>query len=285
MKNNITSIKARLKDISRTWNKSHQLTLTRYFQERLLFRLSKSKYKEHFLLKGGVLIYALQGEASRPTLDLDLLARKISAEEGEIKNIFQDICSIEHTDGVLFKPDGIRVEEITKEGSYSGTRVKVMATLGNIKQWMQIDIGFGDVIVPGPVEMEYPTFLDMESPAILAYSTESLVAEKFEAMIDLAELNSRMKDFYDLYKILSGRNYNPKLLTEAIQQTIKNRSTPLSENHSLFQDAFYTNTRRNTQWAAFLRKSKLEEDLTFEEVMAVIKGELKPIYDFILTNN
>jgi Domain of unknown function (DUF1814). len=282
MSNNIESIKARLKNISQQWNKNHQLTLTRFFQERFLFRLSRSKYRKHFFLKGGVLIYVLEGNLSRPTLDLDLLANKINADPKNIAHAFMEICNIECGDGVIFNPNSIETDEITKEGNYSGVRVKVAANLGNIKQRMQIDIGFGDVIVPGPIEMKYPTFLDMEAPEILAYSVESLVAEKFEAMIDLAELNSRMKDFYDLYRILIGNKYDAGLLKEAIFQTIKTRGTKLPEVHSLFQSDFHENSKRKIQWKAFLRKSKLDEDLSFEEVMRVIKVELKPVYDSLL---
>lgn len=279
MKNRVESIKAKLRNISKTSNKNHQLTLTRYFQERLLYRLSKSVYKDHFFLKGGVLIYALEGEASRPTLDLDLLARKIAADGDLIKNIFQEVCSLDYEeDGVNLEAGSIETSIIAKEGNYSGVRVKVRVSLGNIKQRLQIDLGFGDVIVPGPIKMMYPTLIEMDQPEVWAYSTESLIAEKFEAMIDLAELNSRMKDFYDVYRILSRANYNLQSLEEAITRTIQRRGTPLSDNHPIFKKSFHQDERRLLQWAAFLRKADLDASLPFSEVMKIIKEKLEPIY-------
>lgn len=280
MKNRIESIKAKLRNISKKENKNHQLLLTRYFQERFLFRLSKSTVKNHFFLKGGVLIYVFEGEKSRPTLDLDLLAQKIKIDQGKIRDIFHNVCGIKsEEDGVNFDLKTIQSSEIVKDGKYSGIRVKVIVSLGNIRQRMQIDIGFGDIVVLGPVSMTYPTLLEMENPKILAYSIESLVAEKFEAMIDLAELNSRMKDFYDIYRILINSKYNLKVLERAVRSTFTKRSTIYSNNHVLFSNEFQENERRNLQWKTFLRKANLDESIRFSEVMDLISKKLKPIYD------
>lgn len=279
MKNQIESIKAKLRNISKESNRSHQLTLTRYFQERLLFRLSQSDFQDRFFLKGGVLIYVLEGETTRPTLDLDLLARKIEADREKIKAIFQEVCRIPSPgDGVVFNAESLETSEIVKEGNYPGIRVKINANLGNIRQWMQVDIGFGDVVVPGPVSLRFPTLLDMPPPELLAYSTESLIAEKFEAMINLAELNSRMKDFYDVYRILRVGKYDERILQKAIADTITRRKTTLSLNHVIFSDQFKGNERRNAQWQAFLRKANLNSGLSFSEVMDLIKEKLYPIY-------
>ncbi len=229
MSSRAESIKAKLKNVSKEWNKNHQLTLIRYFQERFLYRLSVSEYQKNFFLKGGVLIYAIERETSRPTLDLDLLARKVEADQEKMRKIFQEICSIScEEDGVSFDPDSIETLEIAKEGNYSGIRAKVSATLGNIKQRIQIDTGFGDIVIPGPVKMTFPTLIGLPNPELLAYSIESLIAEKFEAMISLADFNSRMKDFYDVYRILTRGNYNEEVLHEAITNTIRRRSTPFS---------------------------------------------------------
>lgn len=154
-----------------------------------------------------------------------------------------------------------------------------MASLGNINQRLQVDLGFGDVIVPGPVRMIYPTLLEMDGPEVWAYSVESLIAEKFEAMIDLAELNSRMKDFYDVYRILTRSNYDRQVLEKAITSTIGRRGTPISENHPIFTERFYTEERRQKQWAAFLRKARLNESLEFSLVMKVITEDLQAIYE------
>lgn len=280
MKNRTESIKAKLKNVSKEWNKNHQLTLIRYFQERFLYRLSISKYRKNFFLKGGVLIYAIERESSRPTLDLDLLARKIEADQEKIKRIFQEICSMPcEEDGVIFDRDSIETSEIVKEGNYSGVRAKVLATLGNIKQRIQVDTGFGDIVVPGPVAMTFPTLIELPNPELLAYSVESLISEKFEAMINLAELNSRMKDFYDIYRIFESGNYNEKTLREAIVNTISRRGTPLSEQHVIFSENFSTNEKRDSQWKAFLKRAGLNEDINLYYVMKIIKEKLKPVYD------
>lgn len=244
----------------------------------MLYRLSKSGFKNNFCLKGGALLYALEGDQSRPTLDLDLLGMRITAEQARMWDAFAEVCSILYEDdGVEFHPDSISTAEITKEGKYPGVRLKILAQLGNIRQNLQIDIGFGDIITPEPVLMQYPVILDLEAPEIQAYSVETVIAEKFEAMIDLGELNSRMKDFYDLYRLLQPGKFDPNILREAIKSTFGNRKTPYIEGHSFFQENFATDERRLVQWAAFIRKSRLEM-IEFQVVHKVIRDMLEPIY-------
>lgn len=279
MNGKIKSIQDKLKNYSRNHNRIHQFTLTRYFQERLLYRLSQSDFKDTFLLKGGALMYALQKEESRPTLDLDFLGIGIKAEHEEIKGAFQAICGLSYLDGVRFELEQITIAEIIKEGNYGGIRVKIPARLGKIKQVMQIDIGFGDVVTPGPIEMEYPTIIDMESPKLFAYSVESLISEKFQAMIDLSEYNSRMKDFHDVYTILIEDKYDEVNLRKAVENTFKKRNTKPISDHSLFDDKFFQNENRIKQWEAYLKKINLDTELAFSEVMKTIKDILEPIYN------
>lgn len=173
MNDQIASIQARLKNVYKQSQSSHQLILTRYFQERLLYRLSQTRFKNKFLLKGGVLIYALNGVASRPTLDLDLMAQKMPANPEVLRDIFQEIGQVDHPqDGVVFDTSQIELSEINKEGDYKGSRIKIRVSLGNIRQWLQIDIGFGDRVVPGPMSIQFPTLLAMQGPELLAYSKE-----------------------------------------------------------------------------------------------------------------
>ena len=146
MKNPIASIQYKLRHIAQLEGKSYQLILIRYFQERLLFRIFLSSYSYNFCLKGGALLYAFEREKSRPTLDIDLLGMQIKNDEYTLKNIFYEICSMPYSnDGVAFNLDTLTTSEIAKEGNYSGIRIKVEATLGNMRQTMQVDIGFGDV--------------------------------------------------------------------------------------------------------------------------------------------
>lgn len=279
MKNVIASIQGRLKVVAQAEKKVYQLILTRYFQERLLFRIFLSVHGQNFCLKGGALLFALQRERSRPTLDIDLLGMRISNDQNTLLCVFREVCAVPYQeDGVTFDLDTLKASEITKEGNYNGTRIKIAANLGNIRQIMQIDIGFGDIITPAPVRMDYPTLLAMECPVVQAYSVETVIAEKFEAMIDLAELNSRMKDFYDLYRLLSGKSHDRAVLTDAIINTFTRRQTAYQAGHPVFSDAFARDTKRNGQWKAFLKKSFLDETIPFAEVMHVISSELLPIY-------
>ncbi len=158
MKTLVHSIQARLKNVAQQENTAFQLVLIRYFTERLMYRISVSEFKQHFCLKGGALLYAYEGESSRPTMDLDLLGMRISNDQEEMKGVFQAICKIEcPEDGVQFSDQTIEAGELRKEGGYSGVRIKIEGRLGNIRQMSQTDIGFGDVTTPAPVEIMYPT--------------------------------------------------------------------------------------------------------------------------------
>jgi predicted nucleotidyltransferase component of viral defense system len=273
----IQSLQDKLRNIAKSNGKDFQLILTRYLQERLLFRLSQSAHRDNFCLKGGALLYALEGEASRPTLDLDLLSLIIRMDKERFHGIFQEICGIPFPDdGVLFDTVKISVAEIMEQRRYAGLQIKIPASLGTMRQTMKIDIGFGDVVTPSPSMMTYPTLLDMDAPEIKAYSPETVIAEKFEAMIDLAESNSRMKDFYDVYQLLSKHLFDAEVLQMAVKQTFENRKTVLKRNHPLFDSSFADNPDRNQLWERFIQRSKLDESVSFQEAMRVIRVFLIP---------
>ena len=226
-KNIVASVKGRLLHIARTEGKNHQLLLLRYFQERFLFRLSRSRYNPNFCLKGAAFLYALEGERSRATKDIDFLGMHINSAPQSLRRALTEICAISHQeDGVTFDMDSLSTEDIVKDGNYQGVRIGITAHLDRTKQRLKIDIGFGDTVVPAPMEMAYPVILEMDAPVLFAYSIESTIAEKFEAMIDLAEVNTRMKDFYDVYHLLKNHQVDPKTLEQAIQQTFRRRETP-----------------------------------------------------------
>ncbi len=283
MINSIASIKSRLTNIAQKEKQTYQLILIRYFTERLIYRLSISEFKNHFCLKGGALLYAIEQETSRPTMDLDLLGLHIANEQLKIKTTFQTISQIAcEEDGVIFLHEAITASKIQDKGGYAGIRLQIEAQLGNIRQMLQIDIGFGDIVTPAPIEMVYPTLLSMPIPLILAYSVETVIAEKFEAMINLAAQNSRMKDFYDVYKLLESQDYSEDILTDAIRNTFKQRGTPFVKNAVVFTQDFAENAKRHLQWSAFLKKMNKHvevEQIDFKIVMTVISDRLQPIYD------
>jgi Nucleotidyl transferase AbiEii toxin, Type IV TA system len=204
----------------------------------------------------------------------------MSSEQLHLKEVFTEICQKnDEQDGVTFNLDSLVTSEIAKEGKYSGIRIKIEAFLGNIRQTLQIDIGFGDIIIPKPVFMAYPTLLVMKQPHIWAYSTESVIAEKFEAMIDLAETNSRMKDFYDVFHLLKSNHIQKQILQEAIIQTFRKRQTVFKIQHPLFNESFATDSKRVAQWQSFLRKTKLDESIDFQIVMKIIRENLLLLYE------
>lgn len=266
--------------MARSEGKSHQLLLLRYFQERFLYRVSQSEYKHQFCLKGAAFLYALEGERSRVTKDIDFLGIGIQPTHKVLRKVITHICKRPYEeDGVTFNLESLDLEDIIKDGNYQGIRIGITAHLDRTKQRLQIDIGFGDKVVPAPVKMTYPVILKMEAPVLFAYSIESAIAEKFEAMIDLGKINTRMKDFYDVYHLLSNHPVDDELLEQAIQQTFKRRSTQVTVAHSLFKPEFYQDEERNKLWKTWLRKTKLNQELELTEVMTIIVERLKPIYD------
>ncbi|MDO5316686.1 MAG: nucleotidyl transferase AbiEii/AbiGii toxin family protein [bacterium] len=275
------SVKERLLNISRDEQYSSQLLLSRYFQERLLYRLSVSEYKDRFILKGGALLYAHDGFQARPTLDIDFMARRISNDAENIKSIFREICQIACAeDGVTYDSDTIETGEIAITKEYHGVRVSLMAHLDTAQQRISMDVGFGDVITPYPQQLAFPALIDtVPGTTILAYSLETVVAEKFQAMISLSLGNSRMKDFFDVYQIMTRQDIDAEILGEAIKATFANRNTKYVENHPLFTEEFFTDTNRNLYWEGFLRRIKFGETLSFVAVGELIRNRLQPYWE------
>lgn len=285
MKKTITnygkSVRTKLLNLMNQSGYQYMYLLARYFNERLLYRVSVSKYKENFLLKGGSLLYAMEGLDSRPTVDVDFMAVQINRDRDYLENVFKEVLSIECAeDGVTFDVDRLRTEPIAVEKKYPGTRFYINAKMDTIEYNMSIDIGFGDVVTPCPVTIEFPLLLQ-EIPAIQikAYSIETVIAEKFHAMIDRDEKNSRMKDFFDCYQIFKTKEISSDTLNDAIYATFENRGLRFNENLKLFSEDFAKDNIRVVRWNAFLRKIRWKEMIPFDVVMDVITSQLKPYYD------
>lgn len=275
---NANAISIKLLEYSKKYKVNHQMILIRFFHERLLFRVSVSEFKNHLLLKGGNLLYSIQGNTARPTVDIDFSGNKISNDIEEIKKMFLQILAIETNDGVIFNAETLNASEINEQNQYTGVRVKVIAQLANIKQNIQIDIGFGDVITPAPQTLHYPILLeDFEVPIIQAYTIETVIAEKLQAIIILAQLNSRMKDFYDIYSLLKSEKINLEVVNEAITQTFNNRNTPVNFDSIVFKEEFYTDVNRLKMWNAFLTKIKAD-NISFETVIKTIEQLVKDVF-------
>ena len=259
----------------------YNLILLRFVQERFLYRLSLSAYRENFFLKGGALLFAHDRFAARPTRDMDFLGDRISRDKENIKRIMLEICSIAcEEDGVTFDcgEEEIWLEDITVEKEYNGTRVHMTAHMDTIVQPFSIDVGFGDVIVPEPVNLDYPLLLeDLPEVNVAAYSLETVVSEKFQTMIDRGTINSRMKDFFDVYTILKSGKVDSGLLKEAVVEVFENRGTKADPNSVVFSDGFAQDQMRQTMWKAYLKKIKYKAELPFADVMAVVREVLRPM--------
>ena len=259
----------------------YNLILLRFVQERFLYRLSLSAYRENFFLKGGALLFAHERFAARPTRDMDFLGDHISRDKENIKRIMHEICSIEcEEDGMTFEcgEDEIWLEDITVEKEYNGTRVHMTAHMDTIVQQFSIDVGFGDVIVPQPAQLDYPLLIEgLPAVNVEAYSLETVVAEKFQTMIDRGTINSRMKDFFDVYTILKADKVDEALLKEAVAEVFANRGTEMDADNVVFSDGFAQDGMRQTMWKAYLKKIKYKDELPFTEVMDVVRERLQPM--------
>jgi predicted nucleotidyltransferase component of viral defense system len=281
IKNIAASVKAKLKAIAESENRQFDFLLMLYMIERLLYRLSISAYSDNFILKGGLLLYVHLEDKARPTKDIDFLARRIPNDIETITAVFRKICVIEYNDGLVYDTKNLVVEKIKEGADYEGIRIKVNCYLEKTKMLLQFDIGFGDVIVPKPVVMDYPVLLNMASPQIQTYSIESVIAEKFEAMIALADLNSRMKDFYDIYSISERFDFEGRVLYEAVFETFDRRGTNLFKEPLVFKEEFSHDENKQKQWQAFTKRI-LKRELDFKIVTENIRVFLEPIYHAVI---
>ncbi len=267
-------------NISRKEHIAFQVIIVRFLHERLLYRLSRSPFADRFILKGGNFIYAHQGITVRPTKDIDFLAQSIPEEAGPIKEIMAEIAGKDLNDCVWYDIQNIHLQQISEQNQHNGIRLIFPAGFDSIKTSIQIDIGFGDQITPRAVRLLYPVLLhDMPAPDLLAYTVETVIAEKFHAMIFLAGINSRMKDFYDVYQLISAAKYNETVLKKAIVNTLENRQTIYTQDHTLFTPAFASDNNRNQMWSAFLKKIGQPYKLPFSEVMTLITTCMQPIWE------
>ncbi len=202
--------------------------LLQYFAiERFLYRLSRSPLANSFILKGALMFWIWHKPASRPTMDIDLLG-KISNSRDVITAAVREACEGDvEPDGLSFDSRSVTVARITEDAEYEGLRVRLHGLLGNARISIQVDIGFGDVVVPSPRKASFPTLLDFPAPRLYGYSKESTIAEKFRAMVTFGNLNSRMKDFYDIWMLCNQFDFRGKILAEAIEKTFANRKTPI----------------------------------------------------------
>lgn len=277
---NVDSVKARLKNFAIKSGCTFQEALTYYGLERTIYRISISEYADNFVLKGGIFLYALFGRNyERATTDVDLLAQRISNGSEEMKSVFQKIFSRDVDDALVFDVDSITVDDITEFKEYHGLHVSFVGYLDRTKIPISIDIGFGDVIYPEAVKMDFPVILDMESPRVNAYSLETSIAEKLEAIIHNGYFNSRYKDFYDIYVLSKKYVFSYAELRNAVIQTFENRKTPMTMDSAAFSDEFLNDPVHQTRWKSFLKKKKALIQVSMSDAMDWIKAFVRPLFE------
>ncbi len=277
-KNIASSVRARLLVIAKKSNRDFNAVLLQYFQERFLYRLSISESKENFVLKGAMLFRIYEMPASRPTLDIDFLCRNTDNSEENLNSLIKEILSIECNDGVTFDGDSISSEIIKEIDEYQGVRIFCLAYLGKAKTRLHFDIGFGDKVFPDPALLEFPVLLeDLPIPKIIAYSPETAIAEKFEAIVSLGIFTSRLKDFFDIYYMSQNYKFSSDNLREAIMITFDNRESDISNRNFVFSDEFKQDKNKRQQWKAFLNRISSEIPLSFGECLEYIEIFLEPI--------
>jgi hypothetical protein len=267
------SVRQRLLNRARSERRPFNELLQYYAMERFLYRLSQSSHAKRFILKGALMLRVWQSPELRPTMDIDMLGRTSNDQDAIIKQI-QDVLAVEvEADGLVFDPDTIGAERITEDADYEGIRIRFQGRLDTARINMQIDIGFGDVVYPEPEESDMPTLLDSPAPRLLCYSRESAIAEKFETMVKLGVLNSRMKDFFDIWLLSRQFNFEGPKLAEAIRLTFDQRETTLPTEIEAFTPSFIE--AKQVQWAAF--KKRLHQEDVPDEFGKIAKG----IKDFL----
>lgn len=278
------SVRQKLLNLAKGDRRPFNELLQYYAMERFLYRLSCSEFADLFILKGAMMLRIWHADEYRPTMDIDMLARTSNDPEAIAQQVRRIINTAVQPDGLVFQPDTISCESITEDADYKGVRVRFLGTLDTARIAMQLDIGFGDTVYPAPETHTLPTFLDQPAPKLICYSRESAIAEKFEAMLSLRELNSRMKDFYDIWQLSRQANFDGVRLSQAIKETLAHRNTGVDLEFLSFSESFSKN--RQPHWKAFVTRLKQEHvPMQFSEILVQIRAFLWPIAEARVSNS
>ncbi|MHC4073531.1 MAG: nucleotidyl transferase AbiEii/AbiGii toxin family protein [Planctomycetota bacterium] len=284
LQNVSASVHQRLLNIARHTARPFDEVLQYFAMERFLFRFSRSPHVDSFVLKGALLFRVWDMPDSRATRDIDFLAY-LDNSPSNLAAIVRDICALDDIDdGLKFDPDTVEAQRIKEDADYEGVRIRFRGRLGNARISMQMDVGFGDLIHPGAVQADYPALLDLPAPSLRMYPPETVIAEKAEAMVYLGSLNSRMKDFYDIWRMSQQFNFEGGVLCEAIRRTFQNRKTEIMKLDDLVEELL-DNDNLDQQWTAFLQKSALIGPDTFSHVLASISVFLSPVFSSVKIGN
>lgn len=277
-RNLAASIRARLKQRADTTKQDFNLILTHYGLERLLYRMSISPHAGNYLLKGALLFSLWYDQPHRPTRDADLLGFGPDDIDTAVTT-FREICAMEVEDGIAFDPESVRGSAIRKEAGYGGVRIDLLAKLDGARITLQVDIGFGDAVTPAPESVSYPVLLDdLPAPQLRSYPKYTVVAEKFHAVCLLGMANTRMKDYFDLWVLLTEGALESTELRRAIDATFARRQLQLPDTTpSGLSDAFARDAVKTAQWTAFLKKNRLQA-LDLVDVVTLLRDEFNHLF-------
>lgn len=277
-RNVAASVRARLANKAKTRQRPFQEVLQYYGLERFLYRFSRTKHCDRFVLKGALMLRVWEAPESRPTRDIDFLGYVDNNVE-RLKDIVRYACEVDvEDDGLHFDAATVTGERIKEDADYAGVRVRFTGLLENARIPMQLDIGFGDIVHPSAQEMSYPTVLDFPAPRLRMYPRETVVAEKLQSMVYLGTVNSRMKDFYDIWLLARQFDFFGADLAASIAKTFENRGTDLDADPVALTAAFTTAETTSNQWTAFIRRSNLPAaPATLEEIRDPLRQFLVPV--------
>lgn len=278
------SVLARLKNKAKAGGISYQQCLQLFFQEEFLRKLSASKYKDNLILKGGLFIYTLTNFESRATIDVDFMLRGLSNDMVRMDEIIAEILAVPTgNDFITFK--ALPTEPIAANRKYHGVSTQITGYIKNVRVPLSVDIGVGDIIVPGAKARTIKTQLEgFDAPEIMTYSVESTIAEKLDAILQRFELTGRMKDFYDIYYLSQAFNFDGLKLQTAIAETLRNRGTDYSADSFHRITALVNDENMQVRWRHFLRTLH-NPDIPFSQVMDGIAAFIEPVWDAFIKGN
>jgi hypothetical protein len=280
LKNVGASVRARLLRMAQEKQDSFEGLLVRYVHERLLYRLGRSEHATRFALKGALLFPLWGPDVPRATRDLDLLWHDDSSPEALV-GVFRALCAVDEPDGVAFDANSVAAQPIREHQKYVGVRVVLRASVDQASVRVQVDVGFGDAVEPPPQRVTYPCLLDAPAPVVMAYPREVVIAEKFQAMVDLGADNSRMKDYFDIDVLGRRQAFEGARLARALEATFRRRGTPLPASIPPgLSDGFAEDPAKRAQWSAFAKRLRLDQDeatASLREVVERIRRLLLPV--------
>lgn len=269
------SVRARLLNHSRETRRPFETLLVHYALERLLYRLTRTEHAERFVLKGAMLLMTWLEIPLRATRDIDFLGFGEPSPEGMLQ-VFREVLAVDVDDGIAFDVDALKVDRIREDVAYGGLRLQTSATIDKARVKVTIDIGFGDATEPGIQELDYPALLDFPAPRLRAYARETVIAEKFQAMVDLGRANTRLKDFYDIWVLSRLFTFDDDRLARAMAATFARRGTPLpTEPPDALTPAFSGDPEKRAQWRAFV-ENVAEDPGDLDGVVVALAGFLMP---------